>query len=115
MLSRIALAQPNSPNDLTTSARVASQLRAATDRHSKIISCQQHLGRALEGLGTTCLPERLSFMRNFSTEELMRHVLIATIAALAVGSAAYAQDPAPKADPSATPSPTNQMDQATPT
>ena len=45
----------------------------------------------------------------------MRHVLIATIAALAVGSAAYAQDPAPKADPNAALPPTNRMDQATPT
>ena len=45
----------------------------------------------------------------------MRHVLITTIAALAVGSAAYAQDPAPKADPNAALPPTNRMDQATPT
>jgi hypothetical protein len=44
----------------------------------------------------------------------MRHVLIATIAALAVGSAAYAQDPAPKADPNAALPPTNRMDKATP-
>ena len=45
----------------------------------------------------------------------MRHFLIATIAALAAGSAAYAQDPAPKADPNAALPPTTRMDQATPT
>jgi hypothetical protein len=45
----------------------------------------------------------------------MRHVLIATIAALAAGSAAYAQDLAPKADPNAALPPTSRMDQATPT
>lgn len=45
----------------------------------------------------------------------MRPVLIATIAALAAGSAAYAQDPAPKADPNAALPPTNRMEQATPT
>ena len=44
----------------------------------------------------------------------MRHFLIATIAALAAGSAAYAQDPAPKADPNAALPPTNRMDKATP-
>ncbi len=45
----------------------------------------------------------------------MRHVLIATIAALAAGSAAYAQDPAPKADPNAALPPTSRINQATPT
>ena len=45
----------------------------------------------------------------------MRHFLIANIAALAAGSAAYAQDPAPKADPNAALPPTSRMDQATPT
>jgi hypothetical protein len=45
----------------------------------------------------------------------MRHVLIATIAALAAGSAAYAQDPAPRADPNAALPPTNRVEQVTPT
>jgi hypothetical protein len=40
--------------------------------------------------------------------------LIATIAALAAGTAAYAQDPAPQANPAEQP-PTNRVDQATPT
>jgi hypothetical protein len=48
-------------------------------------------------------------------EQTMRHVLIATIAALAAGSAAYAQDPAPKADPNAALPPTSRINQATPT
>ena len=43
----------------------------------------------------------------------MRHFLIAAIAAIAAGSAAYAQD-MPKADPNASAA-TNRMDEATPT
>ncbi len=45
----------------------------------------------------------------------MRRILIATIAALGVGTAAYAQDQPVQADPNAALPPTNRMDQATPT
>jgi hypothetical protein len=44
----------------------------------------------------------------------MRRILMSIILATA-GSAAYAQDPAPKADPNAALPPTNRMEQATPT
>ncbi len=44
----------------------------------------------------------------------MRHRLIAVVAALATGSAAYAQEPAPKPDTNAMQPPTNQTEQATP-
>ena len=45
----------------------------------------------------------------------MRRILIATIAALGVGTAAYAQDQPVQADPNAEHPPTNRMDQSTPT
>jgi hypothetical protein len=44
----------------------------------------------------------------------MRRALIAAILAIAAGSVAYAQDPAPKPDAGAEHRPTNRMDQATP-
>jgi hypothetical protein len=45
----------------------------------------------------------------------MRRTLIAAIAALAAGTAAYAQDPARQNEPNAEHPPTNRMNQATPT
>jgi hypothetical protein len=44
----------------------------------------------------------------------MRRTLIAAIAALAAGTVAYADDPAPQADPNAEHAPATRMDQATP-
>ena len=44
----------------------------------------------------------------------MRHHLVAVVAALATGSAAYAQEPAPKPDTNAMQPPTNQTEQAPP-
>jgi PRC-barrel domain protein len=45
----------------------------------------------------------------------MRRILMSIILATAASYAAYAQDPAPKADPNAALPPTNRMEQTTPT
>lgn len=45
----------------------------------------------------------------------MRHVLYAVVLALATGTAAYAQEPAPKPEPGAAHPPTGRVEQSTPT
>lgn len=45
----------------------------------------------------------------------MRHVLLAVVLALAAGTVAYAQDPAPKPEPGAAHPPTGRVEQSTPT
>jgi hypothetical protein len=45
----------------------------------------------------------------------MRHVLFAVVFALAAGTAAYAEDPAPKPEPGAAHPPTGRVEQSTPT
>jgi hypothetical protein len=45
----------------------------------------------------------------------MRHTLYAALFALAAGTVAYAQDPAPKPEPGAAHPPTGRMEQSTPT